>query len=65
MQSISFKTEVRATMLLVMLAGLGPGQEVQELSPVSPPATTVKTLPLDAATRSTIEEAIAKRNESN
>src|SRR5712692_3397553 len=62
MQSLSFKAGVRATTLLVMLAALGPGQEVQELSPVSPPATTVKTLPLDAATRSTLVEAIGKRN---
>src|ERR1700694_5259130 len=62
MQSISFKAGVRATTLLVMLAAAVPGQEVQELSPVPPPATTVNTLPLDAATRSILEEAIGKRN---
>jgi tetratricopeptide (TPR) repeat protein len=64
MQSISFKTGVRTTTLMVMLAGAGPGQEVQELPLVSPPATTVKTLPLDAAMRATLEEAIGKRNYS-
>ena len=62
MQSISFKAAVRATSLLIMLAAAGPGQEVQELSPVSPPVATVKALPLDAATRSTLTEAIGKRN---
>ncbi len=62
MPRISFKTGVRATTLVVMLAGVGPGQEVQELSPVSPPATTLKTLPMDAAMRSTLEEAIGKHN---
>ncbi len=50
------------TTLLVLLAAAGPGQEVQELSPISPAATTVKTLPLDVVTRSTLEEAIGKRN---
>ncbi|HXI44486.1 MAG TPA: tetratricopeptide repeat protein [Bryobacteraceae bacterium] len=62
MQTISSKTGVRATALLGVLAIVGLGQEVQELSPASPPATTVKTLPLDATKRSTIEEAIANRN---
>ena len=62
MQSISFKAAVRATSLLIMLAAAGPGQEVQELSPPSPSAATVKALPLDAATRSTLTEAIGKRN---
>ena len=50
------------TTLLVMLAAAGPGQEVQELSPISPPTSTVKILPLDAVTRSTLEEMIGKRN---
>src|SRR5229473_8533076 len=62
MQSLSFKAGVRATTLLVMLAALGPGQEVQELSPVSPPATTVETLPLDTEKRSILQAAIAKRD---
>ena len=62
MLSIPFKAGVRATTLMVMVAAVGPGQEAQELSPVSPPATTVKTLPLDATTRSTLVEAIGKRN---
>src|SRR5260221_4748534 len=62
MQRISLKTGVRATTLMVMLAAAGPGQDVQELSPVSPPATTVETLPMDAAARSALEESIAKRN---
>jgi tetratricopeptide (TPR) repeat protein len=62
MQSISFIAGVRATTLLVVLAAVGPGQEVQELSPVSPPSTTVNKLPLEAATRSTLEEAIGKHD---
>ena len=49
-------------MLLLMVTAAGPGQEVQELSPISPPAATAKTLPLNAQTQSTLEEAIAKRN---
>jgi tetratricopeptide (TPR) repeat protein len=62
MQSISFKAVARATALLAMLASAGPGQEVQELPLPSPSATRVKTLPLDAVTRSTLEEEIGKRN---
>ena len=62
MQTISLKSGVRATTLMVMLVAAGPGQDVQELSPVSPPATTVETLPMDAAARSALEESIAKRN---
>src|SRR6266446_817672 len=67
MQEISFKAGARATMLLVMLllvmlAAAGPGQEVQELSPPSPSATTFKALPLDGATRSNLVEAMGKRN---
>lgn len=62
MQGISFRAGVRATTLLVVFATAGPGQEVQELSPVSPPSTTVNELPLDAATRSTLEEAIGKHD---
>ena len=48
-------------MLLVMPAAAGLGQEVQELPLPSPSATAVRTLPMDAATRSTLEEAIGKR----
>src|SRR3984957_3520988 len=62
MQGTLFRAGVRVTTLLVMLAAAGPGQEVPELSPVSPPSTAVKILPLDAVTRSTLEEAIGKRN---
>ncbi|PYT28905.1 MAG: hypothetical protein DMG58_17535, partial [Acidobacteria bacterium] len=62
MRSISFKAGVRAMSLLVMLAAAGPGQELQELSPPSPSAAAVKTLPLDAATRLMLTEAIGKRN---
>ena len=62
MHWILFRAGVRLTTLLVMFAAAGPGQEVQELSPSSPAATALKTLPLDAATRSTLEEAIGKRN---
>ena len=62
MQGISFIAGVRATTLLVVLAAAGLGQEVQELSPVSPPSTTVNKLPLEAATRSTLEEAIGKHD---
>ena len=49
-------------MLLVMPAAAGLGQEVQELPLPSPSATAVRTLPVDAATRSTLEEAIGKRD---
>jgi len=62
MRSISFKAGVRAMSLLVMLAAAGPGQELQELSPPSPSAAAVKTLPLDAATPLMLTEAIGKRN---
>jgi tetratricopeptide (TPR) repeat protein len=62
MQGIKFNAGVRATTLLIMLAAVAPGQEVQELSLPSPPATTFKALPVDAATRSALVEAIGKRN---
>jgi len=62
MQGILFRAGARVTTLLVMLAAAGLGQDVQELSPISPPSATVKILPLDAVTRSTLEEAIGKRN---
>ena len=56
------KGGVRVAILLVVLAAAGPAQEVQEFSLPSPPATAVKSLPLDAAKQSTLEEAIGKRN---
>lgn len=62
MQGIFSKAGARVTTLLVMLAAAGQGQEVQELSPIPPPAPSVKVLPLDAVTRSTLEEAIGKHN---
>jgi tetratricopeptide (TPR) repeat protein len=62
MQGISFRAGVRVTTLMVMFVAAAPGQEVQELSPVSPPATALETLPLDAAARATLEEAIGKRD---
>ena len=62
MEGISFRTGMHVMTLLVMLAVGGAGQEMQELPPISPPATTLKTLPLDAVTRSTLEEAIGKHN---
>src|SRR6266849_1908590 len=62
MQRISFRAGIRVTTLLLVFAAAGPGQEVQEFPLPSPPATTVKTLPLDAATQSTLEEAIGKRD---
>lgn len=49
-------------MLLVMPAAAGLGQEVQELPLPSPSATAVRSLPMDTATRSTLEEAIGKRD---
>ena len=62
MQGNFFRAGVRAAMLLMMFAAAGPGQEVQELSLPSKPAAAVKSLPLDAATQSTLEEAIGKRD---
>lgn len=62
MQSISLKAGVRATTLLVVLTAAGPAQEVQELPPPLPSATTVNTLPLDEVARSTLVEAIGKRD---
>src|SRR5690348_9438798 len=62
MQTIEFKTGALATALMVMLAAGAPGQDVQELPLVSPPDTTLKTLPLDAVMRANLEEAIGKRN---
>src|SRR5580704_2918780 len=62
MQGILFRAGLCATLLLVMLVAAGLGQEVQELSPIPPPSTAVKILPLDTVTRSTLEEAIGKRN---
>ena len=62
MQGILCRGGVRVATLLVMLAAAGRGQQVQELSPISPPSTSVKILPLDAITRSTLDEAIGKRN---
>lgn len=62
MQAIFSTAGARVTALLVMLAAAGQGQEVQELSPIPPPALSVKVLPLDAVTRSTLEEAIGKHN---
>ena len=59
---MSFEAGVRATAILITFAAAGLGQEVQELSPSSPSATTVKTLPLDALRRSALEEAIGKRD---
>ena len=62
MQAIFSTAGARVTALLVMLAAAGQGQEVRELSPMPPPALSVKVLPLDAVTRSTLEEAIGKHN---
>src|SRR5437879_827417 len=62
MQGISFRAGVRLATFLVMFAAEGPGQEVQESAPSSPPATTLQTLPLDTVRRSTLQEAIAKHH---
>ena len=62
MQGISITAGVRLTTLLALLAAAAPGQEVQELSPSAPPATDLKTLPLDAVTRSTLDAALGKRD---
>jgi len=62
MQGILCRAGVRVTTLLAMLAAAGLGQEAQELTPISPPSTTLKTLPLDEVTRSTLADAIGKRN---
>jgi tetratricopeptide (TPR) repeat protein len=61
MQGIWFIAGVRGTTLLVLLAAAAPAQEVQELSP-SPPATTLQSLPLNVVKRSTLQEAMAKRD---
>src|SRR5579859_1533673 len=61
MQGILLRTGVHITTLMAMLAAAVLGQDVQELTLISPPAA-VMTLPLDAATRSTLDGAIGKRN---
>jgi tetratricopeptide (TPR) repeat protein len=62
MQRISFGDGVRVTALLVTLAMAGSGQEGLELTPPSPSATNLNTLPVDAAVRSHLQEAIGRRD---
>ena len=59
MQGTLFR--VRVTALLVLFATAATAQDVQELSPPAPPASLLQTLPLDAQRRSTLQEAIGKR----
>jgi len=58
MQGTLFR--VRVTALLVLFAAAATAQDVQELSPPSP-ANLLETLPVDAQRRSTLQEAIGKR----
>jgi tetratricopeptide (TPR) repeat protein len=62
MLEISFWVGLRIATLLVMLAVAATGQEVQELSPSAPSANMLQTLPLEAARRSALLDAIGNRN---
>jgi tetratricopeptide (TPR) repeat protein len=62
MLGISFRIRVRVALLGVMLAVAAPGQDVQELSPSTPPAILLRDLPLDAVGQSVLREAIGKRD---
>lgn len=62
MQGISFRVGVCVATLQFALAAAARGQEMQESSPPTPPSTMLQSLPLDAVKRSTLQEAIEKRN---
>src|SRR6185503_12738137 len=62
MQRTWSRAGVCVTALLVLLAAEAAAQQVQELSPPSTPANLLDGLPLDAQRRSTLQEAVGKRN---